>query len=232
MNYEVVSNSLLMEEFINWLPDLKPGETYYVALLARNKYAKHLGIGTFNSDKHNCKRFAATKKDLMDKIKQLECEVGTYVLKGIPIPQEALSLYITINPRDHVRATKQSLVKFAELVASGSTNHNVFQEAMSQLHKSPGTKNYLDIDFDGVKPEDFKKAVQGIINEDAVTILHTRGGFHALVDLRKVEKQYTKSWYNKVVNMPGADIRGDNMIPIPGSYQGGFMPWMQPLSQI
>ena len=223
-NYTVIADLPRLEAFINWLPATKPEEMFYVALLARNKYAKAAGIGTFNSDRYQCKRFLSTGDRLLDKIKQLECPVGSYRLKSIEIPQEALALYITPNPRDLVKATRGALVKFAELVANGSASHNPAAEALSQVHKACGSKHFVDVDFDGVEPEDLVPQIAEFINLDAVEILKTRGGFHALVRLGAVAPVHVKSWYKKMMALPGVDIRGDNMIPVPGCVQGGFIP--------
>lgn len=223
-NYTVIADLPRLEAFAAWLPVTQPQELFYVALLARNKYAKAAGIGTFNSDRYQCKRFLTTADRLVDKIRQLECPLGSYRLKSIEVPQEALALYITPNPRDTVKATRGALVKFAELVAAGSTTHNPYAEVISQVHKACGTKHFVDIDFDGVEPEDIIPGVAEFINLDAIEVLKTRGGFHILVRLAAVAPQHVKSWYKKMMALPGVDIRGDNMIPVPGCVQGGFVP--------
>ena len=202
------------------------------ALLARNKYAKGAEIGTFNSDRYQCKRFLSTSDRLLEKIRQLECSVGSYQLKGMSIPQEALALYITVNPRDQVRAAKNSLVKFAELVASGSTGHNLAAEVISQVHKSIGRKYFVDVDFDGYVPEVVLPGIAQIINLDAVEILRTRGGFHALVRLVAIDPKYAKTWHRQMTALDGVDINGDNMIPVPGCTQGGFNPELCPAVSI
>ena len=62
------------------------------------------------------------------------------------------------------------------------------------------------------------------INADAVKILETRGGFHAIIRLDCIAPQYVKSWWKLITSLPGADIAGDTLIPIPGTCQGGFVP--------
>jgi hypothetical protein len=226
-NYQVIVDLPRLEEFVRWLPETGEGETFYVALLARNKYAKGTGIGSFNSDRYQCKRFLSTADRLIDKIRQLECPLGAYRLKDIVIPQASLALYITVNPRDLFRATRASLVKFAELIAEGSKAHNPHAEVLSQVHKSPGHKHFVDVDFDGVRPEDMLPGIAAALNLDAVEILRTRGGFHALVRLARIDETHVKTWYRKMMALPGVDIRGDNMIPVPGCVQGDFVPVLQ-----
>ena len=54
----------------------------------------------------------------------------------------------------------------------------------------------------------------------------TRGGFHLMIELAKIDKRFEKTWYKNMNEMDGIDIKGDNMIPIPGTYQGGFTPYL------
>ena len=223
-NYQVILDEDRLRAFADWLPKTEPNETFYVALLARNKYAKDAGIGTFIADRYQCKRFLTTADRLVDKIKQLECPAGSYRLKDIAVPQEALALYITPNPRDQVKATQHGLVKFAQLIADRSNSHNPIAEMMSAVHKSPCHMHFLDVDFDGVEPEVMVPKIGEFLNLDAVEVLKTHGGFHALVRHAKVSPECVKTWYKKMMALEGVDIRGDNMIPVPGCTQGGFNP--------
>jgi hypothetical protein len=38
MNYQIIADKDKLLEFIEWLPDLQGAESYYLSLLARNKY--------------------------------------------------------------------------------------------------------------------------------------------------------------------------------------------------
>lgn len=57
-----------------------------------------------------------------------------------------------------------------------------------------------------------------------VTSLKTRGGFHILIKLQDIAKQYEKTWYRALTSINGCDIKGDNMIPVVGCTQGGVIP--------
>lgn len=220
MNYQIIRDETLFRNFIEWLPALKPNETYYVSLLARSKY--HEAVG---SDKAQVKRFTSSKEFIYDKVKQLECELGTYKYKGVGIPQEALALYISLNPRDMERASKNALVRFAELITREYNGYNPHQEVLSEIQKACSRKIYFDLDFDKVDLTGTLARIKQHINEDCLTMLKTRGGFHLLVELAKIDKQYNKTWHQSLSQLEGCDVKGDNLIPVPGCTQGGFTPF-------
>jgi len=222
MNYSIIQNEQILKEFINeFLPDLLPGETFYVTLLARSKYCKD--IVHINSDKQQLKRFTATKENLFNKIKQCECEVGTYFQRTTPIPQEALAIYISPNPRDLEKATKNSLKLFADLITQPFYGYNPHQEVMSQIQKACARKIYIDFDFDGANIKEALPLLESYINMSCVKILMTRGGFHVLIKLAKVDSEFMNTFYKNISGMKFVDQLGD-LIPIPGCYQGGYVP--------
>ncbi len=231
MNYQVIVDDVEFQKFVEWLPPLEKEECHYAALLARDKYIRDLGIGTFNSDKHQCSRFVTNTERLLLKLKQCETEVGNYSVKGIEIPQQALAAYMTINPRSQTKAAKWLLKRLADVVADGEQNVNVYQESLTAIHKSVGRKLFVDVDFDNVALEQTVVEMSRYVNADAVKILETRGGFHAIIRLDKIHDKYVKSWYKNITTMNGADIAGDTLIPIPGTYQGGWVPKLYNMSE-
>lgn len=229
-NYTVILDEDRLKKFIEWLPELKPNETYYCCLFARSKYCKD--IKHISSDKAQLKRFTSSRGRLFHKIKQLECKLGSYVQRKTGndnvVPQEALALYITVNPRDMAKATRSGVKRLLDLALSGSEGFNPHQEIMSEIQKARGTRYFFGLDFD-VKGGDANSAIEQIaliLNSNEYSILQTRGGFHCLVHLKELRDSIEKTWYKDLTSISGCDISGDNMIPVPGTYQGGFNPFL------
>lgn len=227
--YKVIADLQELEKFVSWLPALKADEVFYVVLLARSKYVDGMVGWTTNSDRKQCSRFLTTTDRLIDDLRKTEIAVGSYTTKGVQIPQHALAAYITPNPRSLTLGMKNATHKFMDYLITG-TIKNAVEESLTEVHKARGSRHYVDFDFDGpdTKPEDLLKYV----NPEALTIVDTRGGFHALVKPELVDKSYQKSWYMAIGSLPGADHAGDKMLPIPGCVQGGAVPRLRTLQSI
>lgn len=232
-NYVVIVDKPKLIEFIRWLPDLKEDEVYYLCLFGRSKYIEDRSLHHVRSDKAQLKRFVSNKERLLQKIMQLECPLESYIQRTTVIPQEALALYITINPRSLTDATFSSMEKFLKLIKHPYNGYNPEAEVMSEIQKSRSRKIFKDFDFDGeLTPEEIKQEIleKDILNLSALKFLKTRGGFHLLVELKKCEKKYEKSWNQKLCDLQekyssDKENNGDIMIPVPGTYQGGFCPY-------
>jgi hypothetical protein len=226
MNYEIIKDEKALKDFIDWLPELNQYEKYYLCLFARNKYCKELSH--IKSDKSQLKRFVSDKERLYWKIKQLEVEVGAYRQKENPIPQEALALYIAPNPRNTWKATFNSLIKLSACIRDQNISNNPHQEVLSEIQKAKGTTHYIDFDIDE-KDEtvlaDTTAKIKGLVNEDAITWLRTRGGLHVLVNPKKVAQEYKHSFYQGIAKLGNVDQTGDQLIPVVGCTQGNFVPY-------
>lgn len=222
-NYSIIKDEQALREFIEWLPDLERHETFYVALFARKKYCAD--IKYIKTDKAQCRRMTSDKGHLFNKIQQLEIPLGAYEIKGITIPQEALALYISVNPRDFLKATRQSLIKMANLLAMEYNGYNPHQEVMSEIHRACSRKVWFDLDIDDPDFDGIRSEVLESINPECVKFLRTKNGCHVLIELKKIHKSFEKSWYQNLTKIKGVDVRGDNLIPVVGCTQGGFVPY-------
>ena len=235
MNYEIIKDERKLDEFIKWLPELGEDECYYLCLFARSKYAKNEdGSNKFphiKTDKAQLKRITVHKKSLMkQKIEQMECAFGSYKTKdGDNIPQEALALYITPNPRSQRKAMFNLIKRIADIQITDATGYNIHAEAMSAIQKCKSRACFIDFDIDF--PEDkeinlteLKPFIEENVGTKGVHYLRTRGGYHVLVEPSKIDRQFEKTWYKNIIKHPYVDIKGDAMIPVVGCTQGNFIP--------
>lgn len=220
MNYSIINDSTELSQFIyEFLPDLAANETFYVALFARNKYWPDCP-----SSVGQLKRFTSNKKNLYDKLKQLECPLGAYKVKGVSVPQEALALYITPNPRNFESAAKNGLISLVNRITKPYDGYNPHQDLMSAIQQSAGKKKWVQFDIDN--PEINFDLINYIVGADAYRIIKTRGGYHVFVEAKKVKVEHAKNWYLSMKQIPGCDVSGDELTPIPGCIQGGFIPYV------
>ncbi len=230
--YKIINNEKLLREFINFLPELDVNETYYVALFARSKYCDKVKL-----NKTQVKRFISKKEHLYDNIKELEVELDTYKANGIPIPQEALALYITPNPRCLKKTTKLLLKEFINDITNDNINHKFRPQnkVLSTIQKSNSKNRFLTFDFDIPKNINFDDAIENllltiatILNFDSYRVVRTRGGVQLIVILEKVKNKYKNTFYNKIISINYLDkehIPSNSLMPIIGCYQGGFTPY-------
>lgn len=224
MNYKIIHNIDQLKLFIDWLPNLKDNEIFYGCLFARKKYCKDL---VHSSDKTQLKRFTFKKENLINKLKQLECEVGSYKLKERDVPQEALVFYANPNPRCQRKALFKSIKELTNLIETNATNFNLHQEVMSNIQRSCRTKYFIDFDFDledkDQIPELISK-INEIVGNSAATFIETKGGIHCLIQPEFVFGD--KKWYMKIKSLSGMDSNnnGDQLLPVPGTIQGNFIP--------
>lgn len=220
MNYKLIQNETILKNFIDFLPELNKDECYYVTMFARKKYN-----ATIKSD-YCIKRFTSIKEHLIDKIKQLECEIGVYKCDGVPVPEDSLALYITVNPRSLIKASKATVKEMLDKLLSDNNIFNPQKLSLINIQKSCSRTVYFDFDFDNINIEEIKDDIKLAVNEDAAKILHTRGGFHLLIELDKIDEFHKKGWHQNMSKIKNVDAKGDNLIPIPGCRQGDSMPYM------
>lgn len=225
MNYKVIQDEQLFLKFIEWLPDLERNEMFYCCLFSRKKYCPEL---VYSSDKSQLKRFTATKNTLYDKVRQLECPIGSYRLKDREVPQESLVLYINPNPRDLIKASFESIKELATCLQNKSQGFNPYQEVISCIQRASSRKIWFDIDIDQTDQNMLNHTIQIIketLNNDCLTFIKTRGGVHCLIETAKIKEEYKKTWYTQIMGLPNIDQTSDQLLPVVGCCQGGFVPY-------
>lgn len=219
--YPVIANLAHLESFIEFLPNLEDNEKYYLSLFARKKYVPSL---IQLSDKTQLARFLATKENMASKIKQLEVPMSSYRLKDKPVPKEALVLYINPTPRNLKKATPLLGIRCWNLYTQAN-NYNIHQEAMSAIQVSRDRRIFVVFDVDN-KEIDIISLCKSLKFKH-YSVIETRGGYHILID-SKNETEYRKmknlplNWHQLLREKIDVDQTGDQLTPVPGTYQGGF----------
>ena len=223
-NYQIIADEKQLKAFIDWLPELETGEKYYLCLFARKKYSREL---ISSNDKAQLKRFTASKENIYNKIRQLEVPLGTWQMKDGPAPPESLALYIMINPRSLQKATEMMGKRCWEMMSSHS--YNVHSESLTCIQKSKARTCYIDFDIDTKEIDLDREWLSKEVGKNNYQILETRGGYHILVrpDDANSYRQNAfgdKNWYQNIQKKYPVDQSGDQLIPVAGTYQGGFIP--------
>lgn len=228
--YKVVTDRQLLIDFIKTLPEYVDGEKayYYLCLFARKKYAPE--VRNIKSDKCQLERCVTTPKRILNELEKWEVPLGRYIQFGSEsntvVPQEALAVYITPNPRSTVKAAPAIAKRMIDHLA-GQEVKNLIQETTSVMQRSKLKTLFVDFDIDykSIPIEDIKFVMSELLHPVCYKILETRGGYHLLVEPEKA-RHYNKgtNWYKQIKESLPVDQTGDQMIPIPGTYQGGFTP--------
>jgi hypothetical protein len=228
--YELIHSYKALEEFIGILPDEQDGEQFYITLFARKKYDLS---GLLRSDKNCIKRVTARKRDIIQKIEQMEVGVGSYTYDGVTIPEECLAVYITPNPRSFHAASTHLVKGLVSKICDGRVTKNPYSEALNYLQTSCENKVYFDIDVDFLRPEQlgrFKEAIANFINLDCLTFIRTRGGYHVLVKLAQISPT-CKHWHQGFAKLKFDDVgimmNSDSLVPIVGCRQADFTPVLE-----
>lgn len=239
MNYKLIINEEELDKFIEWLPDLKKdnqdNEVFYMCLFARKKYFQ--GIISSSNDKTQLRRELVKKHSIKRELRKWQCELGSYQLKKDTVPQEALVCYITPNPRSMKKAMFQLTKDLIDMMGKNNVPHNLHQSAISAVQKEKSYTYVVDFDIDA-KDVDFfalERILPSWNGQKCYDILQTRGGYHLLVKPQRADElikivneelgwNIDRNWYQKIQKSFYVDNSGDGMIPIPGTFQGGFTP--------
>lgn len=221
MNYKIINDMEELENFIDWLPQLEVNEKFYVTLFARKKYSS-----TVKKDKGALKRFLATKSNLVNKLRQLEVAEGVYEVDGTSMPQEALAVYITPSPRNLKKAVFPLSKHLTDLLERDN-KYNLHADTLSHIQAARSYNYVISFDLDTDDGVDtFIPTIDKCVGKGNYVILVTRGGYHILVYPRQA-KSHNRRWFLDLVDSLGdsLDIEDSDLMPIPGTTQGGHTPY-------
>lgn len=215
--YEIIRDVHELHRFIEWLPELKKRETYYLTLFARSKYDP---TGMIKSDKSQLKTLTTDKSRMVHKIRQLEIEVGAYGFE-FPVHPDSVALYIGTTPRDMEKASRRLAAVLAEKLYREYDGFNPAKVAMTCIQEELSKKRFTVFDIDGAGLDQLPEMLAGKINIDACDAIQTRGGVHLIVHFDRVASEYRNKWH---IGLSGLSDQISSLSPVPGCVQGGFVP--------
>ncbi len=158
----------------------------------------------------------------------MEIPLGAYTCKEGEIKQEHLVACIKPNPRCFRKLNYYLQLQLTENFNSNKNFHFIKRDLYSLAqNKKTRDKYFVDFDVDIDSSDPLKtdllwQQMHTFVNLSAVTIVNTKGGYHILVMLDKVLPKFKNTFYQEVSKY--ADAAGDQLIPIPGTTHGGFVP--------
>ncbi|MBN2531844.1 MAG: hypothetical protein JXB88_03075 [Spirochaetales bacterium] len=187
---------------------------------------------------------------MMRVLKRFHIQTGGYTdTRCNPLPPECFVLYFTINPKSIMKAVKHFIGRYLDYLfeLSGTDKKEEIWEKMKLLDshimtdvQSNNSRNkyFIDLDFDTVDKNAGNKYVKEFINttlkgQSEYYVIETRGGYHILITRKSMSDSARKTFYTKVkeCEVAGKKELGDRfevivnkqeMIPLPGTLQGGF----------
>ena len=232
MTYDLLPAPDELERFTRTvIPDLDEDEALLLFLNARGKYLSETERRALSMPSTLVlRREVITRKDqIASVIAGLCARTGHYTDRaGHPIPEHALAVYLTPNPRSQRKAALATLKDLADSLYAGKPVR-VVRTAVSNLHTSASRKTYLDLDIDlgdGDDLPDLLAQIRRALGSTTAPVVHTRGGAHVLVRTKTLDPSVKKTFYREVQAISRAmvgeiEIRSDTMVPVPGTRQGG-----------
>lgn len=241
-HYTFIHDEKELLRFFDILPDLKDFEVFFCSLSCRKKYLTeeereilHITRAEMFDRKlireKNWNRFLRT-------IRKYETIEGSYLSKnGLPVPQHSLTVYFNINPSNSLKSLKEFNQKISdwqfEMFVNGSSSfkgkfNKLDIEIMNCFQRNRGTKNWIDIDFDVPKTFDAPKEMKEFLKGKNLRYfwIDTKSGYHLLVDRRGLR------FNPEEICIEGRRLSGEDakeivvnkneMIPLPGTLQGGY----------
>lgn len=183
---------------------------YYVQVATRKKYG---GI----SDEILFRKLVKAEH-LIDELHQATPLRGFY-RRGQRIAPETIVCYMTPEPRNVERATKQVVASY--ILKQPEEEFRISSKFLSECQKCSAERNLLDIDIDDREMYPLvMDALENMMLVPALSI-QTRGGYHLLC------KDPTNQQCNQLhalckLHKGRVELLKNALVPIPGTWQGGF----------
>lgn len=217
MKYNIIRDKEKLNEFLDMLPELQSGETYFIRLLTRQKYVSSVKMDT------ELRTLITSKENIIQSISQLESEIGTYN----NLKNDEIGIYLSPNPRSQKEVMRKSLLYFNKIL-SNYKNEDPMYIISKFYRRSCNRQIYYDMDFDKCDKKYTISQVKKFINKNCVKILYTMNGIHLLIKLSDINLKKYPNWFKNISNLPNYDgqCMSDNNVPIPGCSQFGYIPYL------
>jgi hypothetical protein len=239
MLYHFLQDEAELNAFVDEvLPETTPDECFVLMLCVRKKYLSQEEKARLVLDEGDALRREVVhdKRKLAHQVKELCVPRGLYKDRnGTAVPEHALAVYLTANPRSYSRAAVEMIATLAERLRRGQPVR-LDSLVKTQIHRCVSRKVYLDVDVDPASGDDLLAtvaAVRTILGQTPLHVIRTRSGSHVLVQTKHMDPAVKKTFYKQLQDLSDSmegmlEIRGDSMVPIPGTFQGGAVPRLLP----
>lgn len=231
-NFNFLQDIEQLQNFIKILPELQDNECFILLLMARKKYLPENHPASIGNTQMIRREIVTDKSKLIRKIKELNTEKDLYLDKNaIIIPEQALAIYLTVNPRSYHKAMVEVAKTLIEHLSQGTTIR-LDSMVKTALQSHFNRKIFLDIDVDIKAQDNLEELLQKImiiLDNIPVFIIKTKNGAHILLNKKHLSSQVKKTFYKDLENLSETmageiELKSDALVPIPGGYQGGFIP--------
>ncbi|MCK5606953.1 hypothetical protein KAR91_33935 [Candidatus Pacearchaeota archaeon] len=252
MTYNFLHDESELQKFhLEIMPELKEFEVFFLSLSCRKKYLTAEEREKYHITRAEMfdRKLIRTNEysRLLRSVHKYETEEGGYMTKNnLPVPQHCMTIYLNINPSNSLKALKEfngKIVDWQYEITSGNKEYFTKKfnkmdiELMNCYQRNRGTKHWIDIDFDVPKDFNAPELLSKEIKESGVNFfwISTKSGYHLLLDRNtlsydpnRICKRGLSELSSYLVDLKDIDksyeiiINKNEMIPLPGTLQGGY----------
>jgi hypothetical protein len=237
----------LTRYFEEIMPPLESQETYFFSLSARNKYLteeerEELCLGRTEMFERRTLRTYDYQK-FIRLIHKFECNPAAYTTKNNSIiPSKCIICYVNINPSNMLKAYTEFNYVMQEYILELSLNalngrslddisdrlSRIDRLLLDKIQKARGRRVWIDIDFDVPKNSPLLSEYIKELKENQIKfeVIDTHSGYHILLKRETIKYNYLKTLevFDRIASEVGGEIKQNKneMVPLPGTFQGGY----------